>query len=69
MLTNVSDHQRDQMLRDWLEFERDGHIGDCELRRQAQRVKDTVPGQLGVVFWMRELTFQILLSAYKESPC
>lgn len=45
-----------QLIRDWEQFERDGMIGNCELRRMA----NSFPGvdSSNVVMFMERLTFE-----------
>ena len=55
---SLPDSQRMQLVFDHQQFERDGMIGDCELRRQAEKFMSDFGDAGHVVLWMERLAFE-----------
>jgi hypothetical protein len=57
-----------QIIHDWEQFEKNGHIGDCALRKLAQEyIEHKNMSAHYITLIMKDLTFEILLRHYKKS--
>jgi hypothetical protein len=54
----LSDDDKKRIIFESKEFERDGHIGDCYLRRSARdlMIGMGIYGDSNIVLWMNQLT-------------
>lgn len=53
-----------EIIANYEQFERDGMIGDCEIRRRADEYIRGLGGYLSVVWFMKEIAFEVLLRMY-----
>jgi len=62
---DMSDYQ--QIIDDWLKFQRDGFIDDCLLRRVSKSYMATIQTDQNITWWMREIAFAVSLDlAYRR---
>lgn len=67
-VVTLTDERRHQIITDYEQFEKEGVIGDCEMRRTAIELIDRVGGgQHRIVIWMRDLVFEVLRFYYDPS--
>jgi hypothetical protein len=55
-----------EIIKSWEKFEREGVIGDEPIRQHAEILMNNVGTGDRVVFWMREIVFEIYKQAWYE---
>lgn len=55
-----------EIIKSWEKFEREGVIGDEPIRQHAETLMSQIGTTERVVFWMRELVFEIYKQAWYE---
>ena len=58
LICSLTDAQRLQIIYDHDAFERNGFIGDCELRTQAEHLMKLFNDSSHIVMWMERLAFE-----------
>ena len=63
----LSDATKAQIIKDYEQFEKDGMIGDCDLRSHAHHIRSALKASdTGITTWMGILTFECLRHFAKE---
>lgn len=55
-----------QIIKDWEQFEKEGNIGDCELRRTAQFIMGKLASS-NITFWMKDVAFMTYREMLKRT--
>src|SRR5574343_941344 len=61
------DHALQSLIADFEQFEADGYIGDCTLRREAETIGAEVKDPHNVVIWMKQVAFETYRELYWRS--
>ena len=61
------DHALQSLIADFEQFEADGYIGDCTLRREAEKIGAEVKDPHNVVTWMKQVAFETYRELYWRS--
>lgn len=61
--------QREQIISDFVDWETNGTIGDCELRRSANKFMDEfgLEKDTCITLWMRELAMQCYIHIVEDN--